>query len=202
LASAGGYNGKIKLWNVKAQASIHVFDHGGDVTIRALFFAGGTDSACVVVTHAMSVIRLWKAEGTSDFASETIREADRGGAELHRAALSPSGSLLATSFHSRTRNVGTVALYELETMTNTRSVVMPGFIPFHIAVTSDSKQLVVVDQGGRVRLLQTDDLSIQRNLVPRGETSAMPPVWSVAFDPTCRFLAFGCQHGRLELRSL
>jgi hypothetical protein len=95
-------------------------------------------------------------------------------------------------------NESTLALYDLETMTKTQSVVMPGFLATHIAVSLDSKQLVVGDHKG-TRLLQTDDLSIQRDLDPIGE--AMSPS-SVAFDPTCRVLVIGCRDGRLELRSL
>jgi hypothetical protein len=44
-----------------------------------------------------------------------------------------------------------------------------------------------------------DDFSIQRDLDPRGE---LIPLSSVAFDPACRVLAFGCHDGRLELRTL
>jgi WD40 repeat protein len=87
-------------------------------------------------------------------------------------------------------------------MTNTQSVIMPGFVPSHIVVTSDSKQLVVVGCRGKIRLLQTDDLSIQRDFDPREKVLDMPPIWSVAFDPTCRFVAFGGNEGRLELWSL
>jgi WD40 repeat protein len=90
-------------------------------------------------------------------------------------------------------------LYELDTMTKTQSVVMPGFIATHLAVSPDSKQLVVVGRKGRIRLLQTDDFSIQRDMDTTGEAKA---VCSSAFDPTCRFLAVGYQDGRLELRSL
>jgi hypothetical protein len=84
-------------------------------------------------------------------------------------------------------------------MTKTQSVVMPGFIATHAAVSPDSKQLVVVDRRGRIRLLQTNDFSIQIDMDATEEAKA---VNSVAFDPTCRFLAVGYQDGRLELRSL
>jgi WD40 repeat protein len=63
LLASGGANGEIKVWNVKEQACVHSFDSGGSV--RSLFFAGGTDSACIALTHEMSIIRLWRAEGSS-----------------------------------------------------------------------------------------------------------------------------------------
>jgi WD40 repeat protein len=190
LLASGGSNGEIKVWNIKEQACIHSFDYGRGERIRSLFFAGGADIACLAVTHTMSIIRLWKAVGTSDFASETIGYACRG-----RAKFSPSGSFLTTTrFGSRTGNAS-VALYELETMTKTQSVVMPNFTANYVAVSPDSKQLVIGDYTGRIRLLQTDDLSIQRDLDARGEVRNVLLAYTVAFDPTCRFLAFGCQNG-------
>jgi WD40 repeat protein len=199
LASGGSSNGEIKVWNIKEQACIHSFDHGGS-PIRSLFFAGGADIACLAVTHALSIIRLWRADGASHFTSETIGNADVS-RHFSRVAFSPSGSFLATSFLSRTGNGYelTLALYELEAMTKTQSVVMPKFIEACVAVSPDSKQLVVVGRRGRIRLLQTDDISIQIDMDTSGEAKAVD---CVAFDPTCRFLAFGCDDGRLELRSL
>jgi WD40 repeat protein len=151
----------------------------------------------------MSIIRIWRAEGFLDFSSETIGEADSGGSSPRNAVFSPSGSFLATSFSSRTgdEDASTLALYELETMTNTQSVVIPGFIAVCVAVSPDSKQLVYGDDtNGRIQLLQTDDFSVQRDLMNTiGEAKA---VCSVAFDSTCRVLAFGHHEGSLELRSL
>jgi WD40 repeat protein len=127
-------------------------------------------------------------------------EADLEGNVPVRAVLSPSGSFLATSFGSRTRNESTIALHEIETMTKTQSVVMPGFMAACVAVSPDSKQLAVYGgDNGRIRLLQTDGFSIQRNIDTTGEAKR---VCSVAFDPTCQVLAIGYQGGRLELRSL
>jgi WD40 repeat protein len=197
LLASGGLRGGIQVWNIKERACIHSFEsHGGP--IHSLFFAGGTDIACIAVVHTGSIIRLWRAEGSSDLSSEIMGEADLGGTGPYRSvAFSPTGSFLATCFDSRTGNESTVAWYDLQTITKTQAVVMPDFTASHIAVTSDSKQLVVGDRKGRIRLLQTCDLSIQRDLNP-----AIPPVWSVAFDPTCRFLAVGCADGGLHLRTL
>jgi WD40 repeat protein len=198
--ASGGSNGEIKVWNVNEQACIHSFHPGRD-RIRSLFFAGGAESTCIALTHAMSVIRLWKAEGRPLLAKRTIvGKADRGGNALG-AALSPTGSFVAASFFSRTGNgnESTLALYDLETMTKTQSVVMPGFTATHIAVSPDSKQVVVGDDEGRIRILQTDDFSIQRDMDTTGEAKA---VCSVAFDPTCRVLAFGYSDGGLELRRI
>jgi WD40 repeat protein len=199
MLASGELNGAIKVWNVHEQTCIHSFDNGNRVKIRSLFFAGGAEIACLAVTHAMSVIRLGRAKGSSEFASETIGEADQDGDVPLAAVFFPSGCFVAISFGSITTagNESTLALYELETMTKTQSVVMPGFTAAGVAVTLDSKQLVVIGRRGGIRLLQTDDLSIQRDLDPRGEVMS-----SVAFDPTCRVLAFGREDGRLELRSL
>jgi hypothetical protein len=116
---------------------------------------------------------------------------------------SPSGFFLATSLSSRTGDAvaSTLASYELETMTLTQSIVLPGVIPNCVAVSPDSKQLVVVGSRGKIRLLQTEDVSIERDMDIIGEAAAQGPC-SAAFDPTCRFLAVGCQGGRLELRNL
>jgi WD40 repeat protein len=203
LLASGGATGEIKVWNIKERAFIHSFDSGRGYVI-SLLFAGGADSSCLGVTRSESIIRLWRAESSSDFASETIGELDLGepdlgGLPIPGAAFSPSGSFLATSLSARTRHESTLALYELEPMTKTQSVVMPGFFATRVAVSPDSKQLVVVDRRGRIRLLQTDDFSIQRDVDTTGEANA---VCSVAFDPTCRVLAFAYQDGRLELRSL
>jgi hypothetical protein len=94
-----------------------------------------------------------------------------------------------------------VTLYELDTTTTKiQSVVMvPGVTAACFAVTPDSKQLIIGDDRGGIQLLQllqADDFSIQP------ATRVLPAVLSVAFDPTCRFLAVGCQYGTLELRSL
>jgi WD40 repeat protein len=200
ILASGGPNGEIKVWNIREQACIHSSnpDCGW---ISALFFAGGADIACIALAGT-SVIRLWKPEGSSDLASGII-----GNADMSRfatpAVFSPSGSFLATHFQP-TRNVTAVTLYELDTTTTKiQSVVMvPGVTAACFAVTPDSKQLIIGDHRGKIRLLQTCDLDIQRDLDPRGEVLAMPGVWSVAFDPACRFLAVGCDEGRLELRSL
>jgi WD40 repeat protein len=193
LLASGGSNGEIKVWNVKEQACVHSFNSGGG-WIHSLFFAGGADIACLAVTNAGSIIRLWRAEGASDFASETIGEVDRGGFSPREVAFSPSGSFLATSF----RSSGGTTVHELETMA--QSVVMPGFTATCFAVTSDSKQLAVGGHRGRIRLLQIDDFSIQRDVDTTGELR----VSTVAIDPTCRVLAFHCSGdgGRLELRTL
>jgi WD40 repeat protein len=190
-------HGEIKVWKVKEQACIHSFRPGRGA-IRCLFFAGGADTACVALADYGSIIRLRRAEGSSDFASETIGEADLEGYSP-RAVFSTSGSFLATSVGSMTGNARKVALYELETITKTQSVVMPGFTATCFGLSPDSKQLVVGDYTGRIRLLQAEDLNIQRDIDTKGEVMSIS---SVAFGPTCRVLAFGCRDGRLELRSL
>jgi WD40 repeat protein len=210
LLASGGLCGEIKLWNVKEQACIYSFQTYGRGNICSLFFAGGDSSACIVVasnpvTEAGSIIRLWKAEGSSEFTSETIDEPGLGG-HIVPPAFSPCGSFLTSVTSSpRDKNVKTIDLYELETMTKIQSVVVSGFIVSCFALSPDSKQLVIGDIKGRIRLLQTDDFSIQRDLnTGRGEPqpTSNEPVWCVAFDPTCRVLAFGCRDGRLVLRTL
>jgi WD40 repeat protein len=200
ILASGGLKGEIKVWNVTEQACIHYFNPGRD-HIRSLFFAGGAESACIALTHAMSFIRLWRAEGSSDLSSETMREADQGGTGLNSAVFSPCGSFLAAVLTSRIGNefASTLASYELETMTRTQSVVMPWCNATCVAVSPDSKQLVYGGENGRIRLLQTGDFSIQRDLDTTGEANAIS---SVAFDPTRRVLAFGYPDGRLEIRSL
>jgi hypothetical protein len=163
-----------------------------------MFFTGDADIACITAADAIGcIIRLWKAEGSSDFTSEiSDGQAAPGGAALG-AAFSPLGSLLATHFCSSAELASTLALHELETMTKTQSVVMPGFNAACFAMSPDSKQLIVGDcYTGRIRLVQTDDFSIQRDLDARGESE------HVAFDPTGQVLAFGCYGGMLELRTL
>jgi WD40 repeat protein len=199
LLASGGSNGEITVWNIKEKACIHSFNPRCG-PISSLFFAGGADIACIAAAHRGSVIRLWKAEGSSDFSSEIIGNADVSLYFL-RPAFSPSGSFLASSFGSMpgNKNEATLALYELETMTKTQSVVMPDFTANCVAVSPDSRQLVVGDLNGRIQLLQTEDFSIHRDMDTTGEAKA---VCAVAFDPTCRVVAFGYHDGRLELRSI
>ena len=73
----------------------------------------------------------------------------------------------------------TLALYDLESMTEIQSVVMPNFIATCWTLSLDSKQLVVGDAMGRIRLVPTDDLSIQRDLIPSGGSSSRTTVLSV-----------------------
>jgi WD40 repeat protein len=195
--ASGGSNGEIKVWHVKEQAYIHSFNPGHS-WISALLFAGGADTACIAASHTGSIIRLWRAEGSLDFASETIVNEDLSRASP-KQAFSPSGSFLATGSASMTGSESTLALYDLETLIKTQSVVMPGFIATSLALSPDSKQFVVGDSIGRLRLLQTDDFSIQRDVDTKGEVISIS---SVAFDPACRVLAFGYRDGRLELRTL
>jgi WD40 repeat protein len=198
--------GEIKVWNIEEQVCIYSFDTGGGF-IYSLFFAG--DAVIAIMNRfplrAGSIIRLWREEGSSAFESETIGEVDLRGPDgcSSRIVFSFSGSSLATIFSSRAGNgssASTLALLQLETMNKTQSVVLPGFISTCIAVSPDSKQLVCGDVNGRIRLFQTDDFSIQRNL--DATRAAEASVCSVAFDPTCRVLAFGRHDGRLELRTL
>jgi WD40 repeat protein len=202
LLASGCTAGVFRVWNVKEEACIHSFDPG-DGRIRSLYFAGGAGSTCIAVANTGSIIRLWRAEGSSHFACEVIGEAvSFRNNDLPLATFSSSGSFLATSKNSFRANASTLALYELETMTKTQYVVMPGFSTTCFAVSSDSKQLVIGDRIGRIRLLQADDFSLQTDLDTRGEESSNVAVLSAAFDPTCRVLAFCCDNGRLELRTL
>jgi WD40 repeat protein len=203
LLASGALHGEIKVWNVKEQACVHTFNTGRGF-IRSLFFAEGAVSACLAATHDMSIIRLWRPEGSSEFASETIGNTDVSRC-IPRPVFSPSGSFLATSFSLMTGNgnESTIALYELDTMTTTQSVVMPDFAATCFALSPDSKQLIIGAYTGKIRLLQADDLGIQRDLDSRGEvTREQPLALSVVFDPTCRVLAVGYRDGGLELRSL
>jgi WD40 repeat protein len=116
LLASGGCRGEIKLWNVKEQACDQSFDSRNGA-VQALFFAGGADCACMPATNAGSVIWSWRAEGSSNFASETIVDGTHPKKPDARGAFTPSGSFLATSSGS------TLALHELKKMTKTGSVV-------------------------------------------------------------------------------
>jgi WD40 repeat protein len=70
LLASGGSHGEINMWNVKEQACIHSIPGMG--FFKSLFFAGGTDSACIAAAGDGSVIRLWRADLSSEFASEAI----------------------------------------------------------------------------------------------------------------------------------
>ena len=212
LLASGGLCGEVKLWNVIEQACLYTI-HTRTGGILSLSFAGGESCACTIigsspVAQAGSIIRLWRAKGSSRFKSEIIDEAALGG-HIVPPAFSPCGSFL-TNVSSTPRgektNVKTISLYALGTMTKIRSVVVPGFVVSCFALSPDSKQLVLGDIKGRIRLVRTDDFSIQRDLdTGRGgppSAEARVPVWCVAFDPACRVLAFGCCDGRLELRNI
>ena len=198
LLASGGANGDFKVWNVKDQTCIHSFDPGAGI-IRSLFFAGSAESACIAVGNTGSIIRLLKAEDSSDYKSETIGEGAAG-----RSVFSPSGSFLAASRYSCIDGAtsSTLRLYELETMTKTQSVVMPGVGAkvTYFAISPDNKQLIFGDYKGRSRLIQSDDFNIQRNLNEKRRSSCT--AMSVAFDPTGRVLAFGRGDGTLELLTL
>jgi WD40 repeat protein len=209
VLASGCTAGVFRVWNVKEQACIHSFDTGHGC-IRSLYFAGGADSSCIAVKnvgHSIPVIRFWRAEGTSDLASETIGDAaGRGRWDFApRAVFSRCGSILVSctgSSAGKSTNKSTLALYELETMTKTQTVCMPGFSAACLAVSPDSKQLVVGDTRGRIRLVQIDDFGIEKDLVPRAASSSTT-VLSLAFDPTCRgVLALGCRDGLLDLLTL
>ena len=86
-------------------------------------------------------------------------------------------------------------------MTKNQSIVMPGFDAACSALSPNSKQLLVGDDKGGIRLVQTDDFSIQRDLTTREACSSIA-VWALAFDPTSRVIACGYLEGILELRSL
>jgi WD40 repeat protein len=203
LLASVGQRGDIKLWNVKEQACIHSYQ-GLRAHIRpTVHFPGGDRIVCNAVLPTGSMIRLWREEGSSEFTSETIAIPVGGGQRDQRdstgtvcPAFSPCGSILTMTSReeSRTR----IDFYELETMIKSRSIVFPGFGYICSAFSPDSKLLVLGGVYGRSRLLQTDDFSIQRDL----NTTSNEPVWLVAFDPTCRVLAFGGRDGRLELRTL
>jgi WD40 repeat protein len=195
--ASGALNGEIKVWNIKEQACIHSFNPRRG-PVHSLFFVGGADTACIALTGA-TAIRLWRSEGSLDFASESIGEADQRGTGIDSAVFSSSGSFVAAGFVSRAQHASTLALYEIETMTKTQSVIMPGFIATCVAVSPDSKQLVYGGDNGSIQLLQTDDFRIQRDL---DTTAEAKKVCSVTFDPACRVLAIGYHVGQLELRSL
>jgi WD40 repeat protein len=199
LLASGYYGGVIKVWNIKEQACIHTFDPLLG-PIRSLFFAGGTDIACLALAGT-SVIRLWNPEGSSDSASGIIGNIDASEGCRLSAVFCPSGSFLATSKrpYTHTGTALTVTLYALDTTTTTK-IQSVGLIANCIAVTPDSKQLAVGSYSGRIHFLQTDDFSHQRDLDLGGVE--IISFSSIAFDPTGRVLAYGGHGGRLELRTL
>jgi WD40 repeat protein len=209
LLASGGWSGEIKLWNVKEQACIYSFYTLPTNIIPSLLFAGGERSVCNAVLSTGSMIRLWRAEGSSEFTSEVIDipggrlEGDHGGTITPRTAFSPCGSFLTIAYSSplRVEYGTTIAFYELETMIKSQSVVIPGFASLCSGVSPDSKTLVLGDVQGRIRLLQTEYLlGIRRDIDTRRRPPINAPLWSIAFDSsTCRVLAFGCSDGRLEL---
>jgi WD40 repeat protein len=216
LLASGGWNGEIKLWNVKEQACIHSYQalRSSDI-IPTLNFSRGDRSVCNAVVLSGSMIRLWRAEGSSEFTSAVIdipgavRRQGLPGGTVVCPAFSPCGSFLTIAYSTPSRDRSGIAtkidLYEVGTMIKSQSVVIPDFASVCSVVSQDSKQLVLGGTRGRSRLFQTDDLSIQRDLNTRRggpQPTSYEPVWCVAFDPTCRVLAFGCRDGRVVLRSL
>jgi hypothetical protein len=144
--------GAFKLWNVKEQTCTHSFDPRCG-WISSLFFVGGADSACIAVAQTGSFIRLRREEGASEFASETIGEAAGVGANDPQSVFSCCGSFLATCKHSGRAAAPTLLMHDLESMTKTQSIVIRDFSAGRIAASPDSKQLVVGDRTGRIRLL-------------------------------------------------
>jgi WD40 repeat protein len=198
LLASGSKDGVINLWNVKEQARIHTFGASRGL-FQSLSFVGGDKITCFAATSCGSIIRLWKPEGSVDFTSDVMVE--YGLSERRPCgAFSPCGSVLAFSVYSRKKKASTVSLYALESMTKIQSVVIPRCrVTYSLAFSPDSKTLVLGDCVGGIRLLETDDLSIQRDIDAIGLGMQ---VCAVAVDPTCRVLAFSCHNGRLELRTL
>jgi WD40 repeat protein len=215
LLASGGWSGEIKLWNVEKQARIYSFQTLPTNIIPSLLFSGGDRSICNAVLSTGSMIRLWRAEDSSEFTSEVIdipggleeRDLlrDRDSTITPRTAFSPCGSFLMIAYSSplRVEYGTTITFYELETMIKSQSLVIPGFASLCSGVSPDSKTLVLGDLQGRIRLLHRDHLlGIQRDIDTRRVPPRNAPLWSIAFDPTCRVLAFGCPDGRLELWTL
>jgi WD40 repeat protein len=190
------------LWNVNEQACLCSLNPRCGM-IRSVLCFGGAESASTAISHAGSVIRLWIAEGASRVASEIIGKGAHPGGKSPIPVFSACGSFLARCGCSSARDyASTLTLCDFETMTYTKSVVIIDFtVASSLTVSPDSKQLVVADLTGRIRLVQVDDLSVQRDLnVRRGSSSN--PVLSLAFDPTGRVLACGYLDGTVDLRTL
>jgi WD40 repeat protein len=199
LLASEGTGGEFNLWNVKEQACIHSINPRCNM-IRSIFCFGGAESASIAISHTGSIIRLWIAEGASKLACEIIGTGAHSGQMSPIPVFSACGSFLARCRYSRSDSGSTLTLCDLKTMTYTQSVVIPNFAAAHcLAVSPDSKQLVVADLTGRIRLVQVNDLSIQRDLV--GGSSGNT-VLSLAFDPAGRVLACGYLDGTMELRTL
>jgi WD40 repeat protein len=202
LLVSGGSDNRVKIWNVRERICIQSFSPRRSASVRSLILSGGADGVCIAAAAHGSKIRLWRAEGYSRFTRRTISAAQEGqGRFVPRAVFSPSGSFLATNMHSDHERTSTLSLYDLGTMTKTQSVVMPGPMVTRFVISPDSKQLALCDRIGGIRLVQTDDFNIQRDLVPRAGGST-PTGYALAFDPTSQILAFACRRGRLELRTL
>jgi WD40 repeat protein len=216
LLASAGWNGEIKLWNVKEQACIYTFFTHAANSIPSLLFAGGDRSVCNAVLSTGAMIRLWRAESSSEFTTETIDipagdppedrdRADHDGTITPRTAFSPCGSFLmiATSSPLRVEYGTKITFYELETMIKSQSVFIAGFASLCSGVSPDSKTLVLGDLQGRILLLQRDNLpGIRRDIDTRRLPPTNAPLWYITVDPTCRVLAFGRQDGRFELWTL
>jgi WD40 repeat protein len=216
LLASGGRFGELKLWNVKEQACIYSFgEHSyvptGEIIIPSLLFTGGgSSSVCInAMISSGSIIRIWREEGSSEFTREIISIPgliQRNFTGVYRPAFSPCGSFFTIAYVVESGT--TITSYELETMTKSQSVALPDFFVTDSGVASvspDSKTLVHGNAQGRIRLLQIDDFSIQRDLnTRRGPpmTTIEEKVQCVAFDPTCRVFVMGGHVGRLELWTL
>jgi WD40 repeat protein len=153
LLASVGWLGNIKLWNVKEQACIHSFQVPRKNIRPTLLFAGGDRSVCNAVLSTGSMIRLWRAAGSSEFTTEVIviPGASLLGQVLDQRdptgtvcpSFSPCGSFLTIAYSSPSREGrGTrIDFYDLGTMLKSQSVVLPLFDSLRSALSPDSKQL-------------------------------------------------------------
>jgi WD40 repeat protein len=190
--AAATADGTIQLWDVAGESLSGprlLSGHTGMVTSvafgdRNTLASGSTDRT----------IRLWNPQPHPGF-EDTL---SRGTESASALAFAPFGHLLASA-HRDHGHTSTIQLWDTTSLGPLTHVVTQRGDVRSLAFSPDRKLLVSTSQGGTVQLWHVPSLQADGGPVVSGPGA---PIFSAAFSPNGRWLAFAGAEGMLGLRNL
>lgn len=196
LASAGSKR-ETWLWDMTDLTADPIIIEGHQGRVRSVAFA--PDGQSLVTGGDDSIVRLWNlSEPTSNarFSTHIDLQGNTYPHAVRAIAFSPNGEMLASA-----GDAGRVRLWDLSNlMTADKSTTFTSLrgsegIEYAIAFAPDSQSIVSAG-GGVVKFWSISDLSTGSTIAD-GST-----VWSVAFAPNGRMIAYATNSGRIHLLDL